>query len=320
MNLRLAGLLLLLLALCAGPVACGQTGSQEVDITVTHTVVSGGVCGQPPFDGSRCPPLPAGTSNWVYIGGDEYNSGTTLDFSSGGSNIYQYTDPVGTNSSGAGCQILGSHVFITGGFLHLTSADPTVDCAVQPPYIDGGGCHTVGGLPANVPCGGPSVAVCIQAPDPNCLTTNPGGIYLEARMTSNGDVAYNAGLWTESVNGCDSGIAGGGIEVDINEASHGGDFSNLLWGGYGGNPTDCPQGADPHPPLSDITLTDGFHLIGARYVSGDSIQIWHDGHLFYTFTNGVPNFVGIIYMYSWGAPGESSGELVYDWLRVYRAE
>jgi hypothetical protein len=36
MHLRLAGLLLLLLALCASALVWGQTANQEVDITVTH--------------------------------------------------------------------------------------------------------------------------------------------------------------------------------------------------------------------------------------------------------------------------------------------
>jgi hypothetical protein len=148
-----------------------------------------------------------------------------------------------------------------------------------------------------------------------------------------GNAAYFA-FWTSGVFGCGTppgNIETGGLEIDITEDYSGGDSVNFVYGGYGGNPTDCP--GNTRSGGNGTNLADGsFHLMGARIVLGaeHSTCKYADGSLVFCFTqrsdglggayNGAPTFTGGILMYAWGVPGNTGGETDYDWIRVYRAQ
>jgi hypothetical protein len=207
----------------------------------------------------------------------------------------------------------------------------------QPAYPTHGACSSFSF------CAGPSIVMCLAAPSLHCIPTDPGGIYVEARVAVS--TPYMA-FWTvtsyhDLACGTPPGnIETGGLESDIVEEFGGGDPFGAVYGGYGGNPNDCP-GNSTNSISSGVNLADGnFHLIGARYVLGTQNLADAPPHSTCKYTdgrfvgcivnrfdglggptlNGAPDDVGIILMYAWGNDNGTGGETDYDWVRVYRAE
>jgi hypothetical protein len=245
--------------------------------------------------GSILPFLPPGTTQWVYMGGDEFN-GSSLNFA-----FWNATPLDGSLVDGQGCQVLSS-ITESGGSLSIVGVDP-VHCAHQPPY------------PANGVCGSPCAGGEITSNNPPGIPGGFGPGYYEARIFNQ---AGYAAFWTGNNWGsCASpppAIVTGGAENDIMEGS-GTYQNNTHWGGYGACHMSNPQtGLGP--------VNDGYHLLGLRWDPTDGFRYYLDGRQTQYIAGPVSSMVGGTNDVKFTAFAYSDGgaPILVDWFRFFRAQ
>jgi hypothetical protein len=237
--------------------------------------------------GSILPFLPPGTTQWVYMGGDEFN-GSSVDYS-----FWNTTAADGALLDGQICQVR-SAITESGGTLNIVGRDPA-HCAQQPPY------------PAN--------GVCSQSCAGGEIVSNfPGNSfgpgYYEARIFNKG--AFYLAFWNEGIHADCQSPAQGGTENDILEGYGGTYQNNIHWGGYGSCHMSMPlTGLGPDD--------DGYHLYGLRWDPTDGLRFYRDGVETDHFAGPVGNGVTDVRLVSM-AYDDTYGPMQVDWFRYFQAQ